>query len=199
VILNGGHPVEFGDRIEDMEKMFSIQAVDNPSPVARHPRDKIIQVKNVSLEFDSGRLHTVLFKNEYAFGHDLNPYLEAWKNFPEIGSKRVFHRMCRDEFVAYVDEWEARAISLGAERVDRGDMSPSQFHISSEVDRSLNMIHISMGPTRRAGGGGIWCDGWTALFAHKREEKLLPHSECVLEELAAFRDEFNTVARRATT
>lgn len=200
MILTGGYDVAFGDRIEYLEKIFSIQATDNPSRVARHPQDKIIETKNVCFEFDNGRLRTIRFKDHYVFERDLTPYpeSEAWKNFPVLGFKRIFRKMHRDEFVAYVGKWQARAASLGAQRIDGNNIASTEYDISIHIDQFLNSIHISMGPSRRAGGGEIWCDGWTAFFAHKRDGRLLPQDECVLESLSVFRDEFNTVARRPT-
>ena len=98
-------------------------------------------------------------------------------------------------FFGYLAAWEERAVSIGAEIVKSGDLTSVQFVISITQDQFFDMIHISMGPSGRAGGGGIWSDGWTAFFvmeSRRRKDEVVGS----LQSLSAFRDEFNTVARR---
>ena len=106
--------------------------------------------------------------------------------------------MARDDFLAYLNAWEERAKELGAEKVTSRDLTSVQFAVSIHQDQSVDMLHISMGPSRRAAGGGIWCDGWTLLFATESHHNPGAVEVRPLLSLSAFRDEFNTVSRRAT-
>jgi hypothetical protein len=195
MLLDDDQPLSFGQKLEAIEKLFSTRAIDDRSPVSRAGIDKIIKIPNVVLHFDSGLLRRIRLLHEYRFKNPPTPYPEPWKNFPVIDSHRVKSRMKRDEFLLYVDNWKNRARSLGAEECIFGDLGPSQFAVSSNRDTFFDSVRISMGPTRRAGKTqrGIWCDGWSAYFSITNQQKL---NVGELQELDAFRDEFNTVARR---
>jgi hypothetical protein len=191
LVLDDGNALRFGQEIEEVESLFSCHAIDNPAPIARKTIDKIIKTANLELDFDSGRLRRVTFALDYQFVNPPAPYAEDWKNFPIIGSCRVFGRMSRDMFLSYLSEWEQRAISLGAEKVEMGDLTTEQFAVSICRDQYWDAVCVNLGPSRRAGGGGIWCDGWIATFENPKAK----FDVGTLEELSAFRDEFNTVAR----
>jgi hypothetical protein len=196
LLLDDGKTIAFGQSLAEVEQLFDCTAVNNPSPVARKGTDKIIRVKNLSMEFDSGKLHTIDFESGYEFKNPPTPYREAWKNFAVIGPKATIRGgMAREDFLAYLAAWEQRAVSLGAERMESGDLTSVQFAVLIDRDQFADMMHISMGPSRRSGGGGIWCDGWTLLFgmeSGRRDERQKVGS---LRSLSAFCDEFNTVAR----
>jgi hypothetical protein len=98
----------------------------------------------------------------------------------------------RKDFLAYVSAREQKAISLGGEKVEMEDLTANQFAISDEQHEFLDLVAINMGPSRRARGGGIWCDCWIAYFALKNGKKGTKVG--TLENLSVFRDEFNTLA-----
>ncbi len=195
-ILDDGKAIAFGQRLKDVERLFGFQAADNPSPVARKGIDKILRTKNLSLEFDSGKLHSIVFEQGYEFKNPPTPYPEPWKNFVVIGSTAISCGMARDKFLEYLGAWAERAKGLGAEKAEPGDLTVVQFNVSITQDEFVDMVHISMGPSRRAGGGGIWSDGWTLFFSMKSNPRHEGHPVGTLQSLSAFRDEFNTVARR---
>jgi len=197
LLLDDGKTIAFGQSLAEVEQLFGCTAVDNPSRVARKGIDKIIQAKNLSLEFDSAKLHTMTFESGYEFKNAPTPYLEPWKNFVVIGPKAIMGGMAREDFLAYLAAWEKRAVSLGAERIESGDLTSVQFAVSIDQDQYADMIHISMGQSRRSGGGGIWCDGWTLFFAMESDRRNQSQKVGSLRSLSAFRDKFNTVARRA--
>jgi len=192
LVLDDGNALCFGEEIEKAERLFSCHAIDNPLRIARKTVDKIIKTANLHLDFDSGRLCRVTFADEYQFKSPPTPYPEEWKNFPVIGARKIYRRMPREEFLSYVSAWEQRAIGLGAEKIDMDDLTTEQFAVSICRDEFWDSVCLNMGQSTRAGGGGIWCDGWIATF--KKQETELGAE--ILEELSAFPDEFNTVARR---
>jgi hypothetical protein len=196
LLLDDGKTIAFGQGLAEVEQLFSRTAVDNPSPVARKGIDKIIRTKNLSLEFDTGKLDTMTFESGYEFKNPPTPYLEPWKNFVVIGRKAITGGVAREDFLAYLVAWEERAVSLGAEKLESGDLTSVQFAVSIDKDQYADMIHISMGPSRRAGGGGIWCDGWTLFFTMESDGRNQGQKVGSMSSLSAFRDEFNTVARR---
>jgi hypothetical protein len=195
LVLDDGNALCFGEEMEKVEHLFSCHAIDNPSPIARKAVDKIIKTANLQLDFDSGRLCRVTFADEYQFIRPPTPYPEVWKNFPVIGARKIYRRMPREEFLSYVSAWEQRAIGLGAEKIAFDDLTGKQFSVSIDRDSPwYDAVNISMGPSRRAGGGGIWCDGWNAIFTRRDPNGGI--SFVTLERLSVFRDEFNSVARR---
>jgi len=197
LLLDDGNAVRFGDKLADIEHLLSSQAIDDASPIARKSIDKLIQNSNVSLSFDSGLLKGIRFMEDYQFVNPPTPYPEPWKNFPIIGLKKIFSRMSRDDFLTYLAAWEERAKQFGADKVDFGDLTSQQFEVSIDQDKFWDHIYINMGPSRRAGGGGIWCDGWGVTFSMVgRGRQTLGIKAGLLENLSAFRDEFNTVARK---
>jgi hypothetical protein len=192
LVLDDGNALHFGQELEEVEPIFSCHAIDNPVRIARKTIDKIIKTANLQLDFDSGRLCRVTFAVDYRFVNPPAPYAEDWKNFPAIGSCRIYGRMSREKFLSYISAWEQRAINIGAGKVDMGDLTTEQFAVSIDRDDFWDAVCVNMGPSRRAGGGGIWCDGWIATF----EKSKTNFDAGTLETLSAFRDEFNTVARR---
>jgi hypothetical protein len=195
-ILDDGMMVYFGQSLQEVEKAFGTSAFDIPLRIARKGIDKKLVANGVSLEFDTERLRSMEFTKGYQFKTPLKPYAQPWKNFEIINGRCIKARMSRDEFAAYIATWEARARELGAEKMDSADLKQNQYRVSFDKDKFADMFHACMGPTRRAGGGGIWADGWTAFFAIPRNSKSIELSVGELQSLNAFCDEFNTVARR---
>ena len=103
--------------------------------------------------------------------------------------------MSRDDFLNYLALWEKRAQNLGAEKINFNDLHSKQFAVSVSRDKFMDMLNISMGPTRRASARGLWCDTWTAFFTMNRGSQNPEVKPELLSTLSAFRDEFNTVAR----
>jgi hypothetical protein len=194
LILDDGSELHFGQKLEEIERRYSCRARDNPSPIARKEIDKIVEIDRVELSFDSGFLLRVNFTKDYRFVNPPAPYPEEWKNFREINSRRIYARMPREEFLSYVSAWEKRAVTLGAEKVPAGDLAAQQFVVSMVHDEYVDMVNVDLGTSRRAKGGGIWCDGWNAFFDPRSEKAQTEFP--TLKTLSAFRDEFNTVARR---
>jgi hypothetical protein len=195
--LDDGRVLFFGQQLADVEALFSCNAIDDPLRVARKGIDKLLRVNGLTLRFDQGRLKQMEFKEPYQLKNPLTPYPESWKNFDVIGEERIRNGMPRDEFLAYLHEWDRLAASHGAKKVEFGDMTEGQYAIGTHRSEFYDAVHVSMGPTRRAGGGGIWCDGWNISF--KKVTEPLPagsRDPIVLESISAFRDEFNSVARR---
>ncbi len=193
-ILHDGEQIHFGQKLEDVEKMLVASAVDNPSPVARKGIDKQIKTTDLILEFDSGRLNRIELVGSLHFKNPLTPFPEPWKNLVQIDGARIRYGMPCEEFENYIALWEKRAKLLGASSI-AGDMNANQFHFSFTRDQFMHLFHLGMGRSRRAGGGGIWADAWAAFFATDWHEKRgNPFGGLV--SLCAFRDEFNSVARR---
>ena len=61
-----------------------------------------------------------------------------------------------------------------------GDLADKQFAVLENNDQFWDAVIVNMGPSRRAGGGGIWCDGWIATFEKSAQMEPLPQvSLCV--------------------
>jgi len=197
--LDDGHTISFGQSVEEVEKMFGCKAVDIPIRVARKGIDKRLKSRNLSLEFDSGKLTRIIFEREYEFKNSPQPYPECWKNFPTIGGSRIFGQMSRRDFLLYLKAWDQRARTLDGRRIAPGeDLTNREYSIGIERDDFADMIVVNMGPSRRAGGGGLWCDGWCLFFNTESDHMRNGVEVGRLLSLSAFRDEFNTVARRGS-
>jgi hypothetical protein len=196
-ILDDGKTISFGQSQEKIEQLFGCKAIDKPIRIARKGIDQSLKTGDVSFEFDSGKLKRIIFESEYGFRNPPQPYPEAWKNFPIIGATGVSRKMSRDEFLSYLDEWEKRAKASGAERVEAGeDLNERQYQVGIIRDDFADMVVVNMGPSRRAGGGGLWCDGWCLFFATESDHQQPRVETGRLRSLSVFRDEFNTMARR---
>jgi hypothetical protein len=196
-ILDSGKSVFFGQSLQEAEKLFSCKAEDFHLPkISRPGIDKIIKLKNVILRFDTDRLVDIEFKHPYQFINPPTPYPEQWRNFNPIGEKRIFGGMSRDDFLSYLAAWEERAKGLGIEKTESGDRTDNQYSMSAMHNEYMDGIHISTGSTRRTGGKGKWSDGWGLFFATTNHSKITGTTAGTLLSLSAFRDEFNTVARR---
>ena len=196
-ILDDGKIIAFGQSLEEIEQLFGCKAVDTASRISRKGIDQSLKCGNVALQFDSGRLKNVGFEQGYGFGNPLTPYPEDWKNLPPIGEARISKGMSREQFLAYLKVWADRAKGLGAEPVEPDeDLSGQQYWIWSERDTFADMAGINMGPSRRARGGGLWCDSWCVFFTLESDHEHSGVEVGRLRSLSAFRDEFNTVARR---
>lgn len=202
-ILDDGKAIAFGQSLDEVEQMFAVKAIDIPIRIARKGIDKSLNTGNLSLEFDSGKLKRIQFEGEYDFKNPPTPYPETWKNFPVIGATRILGKMDREEFLTYLKAWEERAKTLGAERTEAGDdLAQNQYAVAIMQDNFMDfytdMIVVNMGPSRRAGGGGLWCDGWIMSFATESTHQKNSVEVGRLQHISAFRDEFNTVARKPT-
>ena len=202
-ILDDGKTIAFGQSLEEIEQLFGCKAEGIPIRIARKGIDKSLKTDNLSMEFDSGKLKGIKFEGEYEFNNPPQPYPEAWKNFVVLGPRRISARMAREDFLAYLKAWEERAKTFGAEPVEPGeDLGSEQYSVGivqeNTVGFCLDMVAVNMGPSRRAGGGGLWADGWCLFFARESDHKQTGVEVGRLLSLSAFRDEFNTVARRTT-
>jgi hypothetical protein len=198
-LLDDGKTIAFGQSLEEVEQLFGCEAVDIPIKIARKGIDKSLKTDNISLEFDSGKLKRMSLEAGYEFKNPLTPYPEPWKNFPAIGATRISGQMFRRIFLSYLKAWDARARNLGGRRIQAGeDLADREYSIAVVRDDFADMIVVNMGPSRRAGGGGLWCDGWCLFFATESDHQRSGVEVGRLQSLSAFRDEFNTVARRIT-
>jgi hypothetical protein len=198
-LLDDGKTISFGQSLEEIEQIFCCKAMDIPIRIARKGIDKRLKAHNLSLEFDSGKLKQIGFEGEYEFRNAPEPYPESWKNFAVIGPTKISGKMFRKEFLTYLKAWEERAKTLGAEPVEAGeDLKHQQYAVGIVEDDFADMIVVNTGPSRRAGGGGLWCDGWCLFFATESDHQKGGVEVGRLLSLSAFRDEFNTVARRIT-
>ena len=73
-ILDDGKAIAFGQNLSEAERIFACKAADNPSPVARKGIDTILKIGMVSLEFDSSKLHSIIFERGYQFKNPPTPY-----------------------------------------------------------------------------------------------------------------------------
>jgi hypothetical protein len=193
--LDNGKVVYFGLALRRAEELLSLQATDHPLPGKPKGGNKALDLGDVYLCFDNGRLRDIEFRYPYQFTNSPAPYPEHWKNFMPIGEKKIHGNIFRDELLEYLAAWEKRAAALGVEKMALGDLSSCQYSISFERNQFRDMIHISMGPSRRTAGQGIWCDGWTLFFAVESDFEAHGEERGLLKSLTAFRDEFNTAAR----
>jgi hypothetical protein len=193
--LDTGETVAFGQSLGEVESLLSSKATDHPLLADRKGIEKVIKTQSLLLEFDSGRLKAIVFRDDYEFKNPPAPYPEPWKNLSAIGAKKIYPKMSRADFLSYLADWEQRAIDLGGEKTDSGDLTSRQFAILITRDRFIDMIHISLGPSRRGGGQSIWCDGWSLNFTIDLDIPSQKTTPGLLEFISAFRDEFNTIAR----
>jgi len=193
--LDSGEVVRFGQRVEEIEKLFSVKAVEKRSRVARKGIDTEIKTGQVELDFDCGRLKRISFSKEYQFKTALVPFVEPWKNLPPIDAHALRPRIPRYEFLHYLTAWEERAKKLGVDKLDLDDLRKDQYAISFTCDAFVDAIHVSMGPSRRSAGGGVWCDSWNFSFDVNLGQKMPRTADALLNSVSVFRDEFNTFAR----
>ena len=196
--LDVGKSVYFGQNIQEVEILFGVPAVDNPLQIARKGIDRKISTPEFSLEFDQGKLHSIEFRQLFRFDYPPQPFAEEWANFASIGGACIEKSMTRDRFADYVRSWEIRAKQSGAISVDSPDLAEREFRYSFEKDSFCDMFHLALGPSRRAGGGGIWASGWTAFFSMPGQPDWDDSHGSELRTLTASCDEFNTVARRVS-
>jgi hypothetical protein len=196
--LDGGEVVWFGQSLREIEELYSCKAIQGNLRYSRKGIDMIIKLKNVLLEFDSGRLKVIEFTHPYEFVNSLAPYKEQWKNLDPVDGTGISGGMSRVHFISYLRSWEERAKELGAKSCNFDDLFGNQYLISFEKNTFRDMIHVSLGPSRRTGGRGRWSDGWTFFFTIDSVHKMADKKPGVLESISCFRDEFNTVARAQT-
>jgi hypothetical protein len=195
-ILDNGKTVYFGQTLQEVQKLFSVTPFDDPSPIARKGVDKKVEIKDVLLSFDTERLSGIEFTKEYQFKTPPKPYSKAWKNFDVIDDKKVIANMSREEFLTYLAAWEERAKKLGAQKVDSEDLNENQYNVSVKKNEFMEMLSVSMGPSRKTNRGGRRADGWCVFFTTETDHKLSGTPVGKLQSISAFCDEFNTVARK---
>jgi hypothetical protein len=187
--LDDGLIITFGQNLKETEERCSYAATASPFG-GRKGSAKVINLKHVSLTFDCNLLCLVKFDHPYQFKNPLTLYPERWKNLTAVAKKKLQAEMLRNEFLDYLTAWEQRARQFGAEKKEICDLAEGQYHIFSRRDKFVDMISISLGPTRKTKAGGIWSDGWIAMFDIK------PATAGRLRSVSALRDAFNTAARR---
>jgi hypothetical protein len=203
LVTNDGKRFYFGQDLAEAEESFGISAKQLPPSLARvRPNHRILETKELTLAFDTGRLSNMEFLEDFDFRIPLTPYAEDWKNLNGLGFGRD---MTRRAAVGHLSTWEERVITLGARKIDCGnDLSAGEFSTySSDEDEHLKILSIDwsvlgihMGKSRRAGGGGLWTDGWIIHFATARDADLYQVPIGKVRSISAFCDEFNTAARK---
>jgi hypothetical protein len=194
----------FGQELVEAEEMFGMSAKQHPPELARvHPNHRIIETKELKLTFDAGKLSNMEFLKEFNFKMTLAPYAEEWKNLNDLGFGR---NTTREEAAGYLSNWEKRASALGARKIEAGDdLASLEFSIYSSDERDLglktlgidwNVFGINMGKSRRAGGGGLWTDGWIIHFVSAGDAESGKLHAGRIDSISAFCDEFNTAARK---
>ncbi len=196
--VDDGKRFYFGQALEEAEAIFKVSGKPHPPILAPHiPQQRIINTNELILTFDAGRLTTMEFLSNFAFNIPLAPYPTEWKNFAAACSTWLKANATREVVAELLDIWEKRAIKLGATKADDGnDLSRDEFSVYSEERDFWNTLGINMGESRRAGGGGLWADGWIIQFTTEQDGDLHKHSRGVFRSISAFCDEFNTAARR---
>ena len=203
LVGSDGKRFYFGQDLAEAEESFGISAKQLSPDLARvHPNHRIIETKELALTFDTGRLSNMEYLEAFDFKIPLAPYAEDWKNLNGLGFGRD---TMRGAAAGYLSTWEKRASTLGARKIECGnDLSAREFSTySMDEDEDLNalgidwsVLGIHMGKSRRAGGGGLWADGWIMHFATAREAGLYQIPIGKLRSISAFCDEFNTAARK---
>lgn len=194
--LDGGEVVWFGQDQSALARQYSFQVLPEDLPISRPGIDTVGQLKSCRLRFDTGRLRHVEFDHTYRFGNPVCLYPEPWQNCDPIEGVGIRAGMSRHDFLDYLKKWVRRARAAGARSKALDDMPAGWFAIGCIRESFYNAIHVNLGPTRRAGGGGIWCSAWSVGFTTSVDPKLEDGQTDRLESLRAFSDEFNTVARR---
>lgn len=136
------------------------------------------------------------FLVNFDFQIPLPPYSEAWKNFERSDFPPLGCDTKHEAVTEYLAAWEKRAIALGARKVELGDLSSNEFSTYSEELEYWNVLGINMGKSRRAGGGGLWTDGWIMQFTTVNDAESHKTPSGFFRSVSAFCDEFNTAARR---
>lgn len=196
--MDDGKRFYFGQTLEEAETIFEISGKQHPSILARHfPEQRIIATNKLILTFDAGRLTTMEFSSNFAFNIPLSPYPKDWKNFEATDFISLGANATREEVAKSLRIWEARATKLGATKVEAGeDLSVNEFSFYSQEIEFWNALGINMGESRRAGGGGLWADGWIVQFTTTSEIEMHKGPKAAFYSITAFCDEFNTAARR---
>ena len=180
--------------------MTGVSAVARPPRIVRFaPNQRIIKTDQLKLTFDAGNLSTMEFLRDFDFAVPLEPYSEEWKNFAPLDGMKVGNDINRRGADEYLAAWEKRAGIFGARKVGHGDLLSNEYSIYSDDDDTWSVIGVTMGKSRRAGGGGLWADGWILQFASVRdaERHRMPAGQFL--SISAFCDEFNTTARKNET
>lgn len=195
-VLSGDQKVHFGQTLAEVERLFGKSAVQDPSVVARKGLDLKIDLPTTELSFDSGKLSDITFKRNYQYPESMTLFRQEWRNLSPVENLKLNPGMKKTEFLKYLELWEARARAAGAERRIGGVLTKSnEYVIKITQDKWSSSVHISYGPHRETGRGGVWSDGCHVSFATQRSAELYDVRFGTLLYVSLFCDEFNTVAR----
>jgi hypothetical protein len=156
----------------------------------------MIETPEMILTFDAGRLMRMEFLQDFNFQVPLTPYSENWKNLDSFEFPMTANEMTRKDAVESLAVWEIRAQKLGARKIEPGDLAANEYYTYSEEEEFWNVIGINIGKSRRAGGGGLWTDGWIINFTTASDAELYQVPLGMFRSVSAFCDEFNTAARK---
>ena len=200
LILNDGKRFYFGQDLREAEEIFAINAKPYPPELARvRANHRIIETAELELTFDSGKLSNMEFREGFDFQIPLIPYCERWKNLDSIVFPKSPEKMMHEDAMGKLALWEKRAQQSGAKKIEAGDdLAINEFSTASEAGECWNMIGISLGQSRRTGGGGLWMDGWIFQFTSATDLQLHKIPVGIFQSVSAFCDEFNTAARNKT-
>jgi hypothetical protein len=194
-LLDDGKVLHFGQTLDEVSAMVGGVPKDEVPPIGRKGVDKRIELRGVTLGFDTGRLDEIKFTDEYGFKNSLTPYKENWKNFEPTGKLKLSQHMTRSEFLDYLALWEEQAKRLGKTKTNEGELTAGQYCITLTKNEFFDMVHITFGPTRSTGKGGLWADGWGISFTTGSDTEFRGVKAGILRSVTAFSDEFNTRAR----
>lgn len=196
--MDDGKRFYFGQALTETEEIFGVTAKQQPPELARYvPQQRIIETDALILTFDAGQLMRMEFLVNFNFKIPLAPYSAEWKNFERSDFTSLGPETTREEANQALGVWEDRAAKLGTRKVEAGDdLAANEFSVYSAEIQFWNALGINMGKSRRAGGGGLWADGWIIQSTTENDGDLHKNSCGVFRSLSAFCDEFNTAARR---
>jgi hypothetical protein len=197
LLMSDGKRFYFGQNLAEAEEMFGALAKQHPPEIARYvPQQKTIETSGLILTFDAGRLMRMEFLQDFSFQVPLAPYPENWKNFDSFDFAKTANEMTRKDVVESLAAWEIRAQRSGARKIEPGDLATNEYYTYSDEEEFWNVIGINIGKSRRAGGGGLWMDGWIINFTTARDAELNQVAPGIFRSVSAFCDEFNTAARK---
>ena len=198
LILNDGKRFYFGQDLAEAEVVFGLSAKPHPPQIARvAPLQRKIETSELVLTFDAGKLMRMEFLRGFDFQIPLTPYFDPWKNLDLYDFPIPAEEMTHEDAMKKLALWENRAQQSGAKKIEAGnDLAINEFSTCSEAVEYWNMIGINIGQSRRAGGGGLWMDGWIIEFTSATDLQLHKIPVGIFRSVSAFCDEFNTAARK---
>lgn len=187
----------FGQSLAEAEEIFGLPAIEHSPEITRYvPLQKMIKTAGLILTFDAGKLMRMEFLTGFNSQMPLAPYAENWKNIDSFTFPILAGEMSRHDAAGHLADWEIRAQKLGATKVEPGDLEANEFYTYSVELDFWNALGINIGKSRRAGGGGLWTDGWIISFTTDQEAESRQVPSGMIRSISAFCDEFNTAARK---